>query len=158
MVSSTVKDATFVVMELKHAESPLCTFAPCQTIIQQCNTHTHTHKTRFFFPLLCQYQCQLRDFSRAQASHYPAALWWESIHRKCTLLFHAWRPCEENINAMTHSPSEALYTQPHTFRQIHCGSAYKGRSSFFFHLIILHIERLPVTLHHELQDHSTMEK
>lgn len=96
MVCHGVKYAQSAVNELKCAKAPVCTFKNCYTVIQQCSTHN-----KAFFPVLCQYQCQRRDFSRASDAHYPTAFCWEFIHRKCALLFHAWRPCEENINAMS---------------------------------------------------------
>lgn len=48
-------------------------------------------------------------FLQSIRSHYLPALCWEFIHRKCTLLFHAWQPCEENINATTRTALRRLY-------------------------------------------------
>lgn len=114
----TISKLQKFVTELKRTKSQVYTFLNCHTVIQMCSTTPHppTHS-----PVLCRYQCQLKDFSRASASCYPAALWWESIHRKCSLLFHAWRPCEENINAMTHGSVEALYTHNHTHTDRYTG-------------------------------------
>lgn len=144
-------DFKFVVNEVKFAKPLVCPFKNCYIVIQQCSTHN-----KFFSGTLSASVSAKRFLQSIRLS--LTAFCWEFIHRKCALLFHARRPCEENINAVTHNSAEALYTQPHTYRQIHCTSAYKGRGCFFFHLLILHTEWLSVTLHRELQDHSTMEK
>lgn len=65
----------------------------------------------FFFSCSTLSASVTRDFSRASGSRYPTAFCRDFIHRKCALLFHAWRACEENINAVTRGSAVALHIQ-----------------------------------------------